>query len=271
MNRRWLGGFAVLSAAAIWTSGPAAQSQNRADWLTDGGDPQRTAWQRHETILTKDNVKDMKLLWKVQARQPDRGRCTTCFRRSSPATSRRHRERRRSRVVAGVSDNVYGIDVETGTLLWKKHFDSTFQEQPGGRGGGVLCPGGLTATPVLDQTSPGKYVAYAVSWDGRLRKLDVATGEEIEPPRAVRAAQRQAVRAQPRQRRHLHVHRAGMRRQSEQLLLVRSRDEEGRQLGAGQRRAVAADGAVGRQGRHRLRRAAATATTCRSSRSTGRR
>jgi outer membrane protein assembly factor BamB len=46
----------------------------------------------------------------------------------------------------------------------------------------VLCPGGLTATPVLEKTAPGKYVAYAVSWDGRLRKLDVATGEEIEPP-----------------------------------------------------------------------------------------
>ena len=40
----------------------------------------------------------------------------------------------------------------------------------------------MTATPVLDQPSPGKYVAYAVSWDGRLRKLDVATGNEIEPP-----------------------------------------------------------------------------------------
>ena len=46
----------------------------------------------------------------------------------------------------------------------------------------TLCPGGLTATPVLDQPTPGKYIAYAVSWDGRLRKLDVATGEEIEPP-----------------------------------------------------------------------------------------
>ncbi len=35
---------------------------------------------------------------------------------------------------------------------------------------------------MLDQPSPGKYIAYAVSWDGRLRKLDVATGNEIEPP-----------------------------------------------------------------------------------------
>jgi outer membrane protein assembly factor BamB len=85
-------------------------------------------------------------------------------------------------VVAGVSDNIYAIDVATGTVLWKKKFDSTYQEAAGGRGGGVLCPGGLTATPVLDKTAPGKYIAYAVSWDGRLRKLDVATGEEVAPP-----------------------------------------------------------------------------------------
>ena len=45
-----------------------------------------------------------------------------------------------------------------------------------------MCPGGLTATPVLDQPAPGKYIAYAVSWDGRLRTLDVLTGAEIEPP-----------------------------------------------------------------------------------------
>ena len=57
-------------------------------------------------------------------------------------------------IVAGVSDNIVAIDVDKGTLVWNKHFDSTFQEQTGGRGGGTLCPGGLTATPVLDQQSP---------------------------------------------------------------------------------------------------------------------
>ena len=36
-----------------------------ADWLTDGGDNQRTAWQRDEKILTKDNVKNMKLAYAV--------------------------------------------------------------------------------------------------------------------------------------------------------------------------------------------------------------
>ena len=37
-----------------------------ADWLTDGGNPQRTAWQRDEHILTKDNVKNLQILWKLK-------------------------------------------------------------------------------------------------------------------------------------------------------------------------------------------------------------
>ena len=82
----------------------------------------------------------------------------------------------------GHSDNIYGIDVEKGTQLWKRHFDSTFQETPGGRGYGPLCPGGLTATPVVAPLdTPGKYKVYAIAWDGRLRQLDAATGEDLAP------------------------------------------------------------------------------------------
>ena len=124
----------------------------------------------------------MKLLWKVQTDNQPR-QMHNLFppliagNVSTPAGDKE------IAVLAGVSDNIYGIDVETG------HPDleaAVRQHVPGaaaaGRGGSVLCPGGLTATPVLEERTPGKYVAYAVSWDGRLRTLDVATGEEIEPP-----------------------------------------------------------------------------------------
>ena len=33
-----------------------------ADWLTDGNNPQRTNWQKDEKILTRANVRNMKLL-----------------------------------------------------------------------------------------------------------------------------------------------------------------------------------------------------------------
>jgi len=173
----------LLSAAVAVCAGAAlsAQPARKADWPTDGGDPQRTAWQQHETILTKDTVKDMKLLWKVQTDNQPR-QMHNLFPPLIAGNVSTASGTKEIAILAGVSDNVYGIDVASGRMLWKKKFDSTFQEQPGGRGGGVLCPGGLTATPVLEERSPGKYVAYAVSWDGRLRTLDVLTGDEIEPP-----------------------------------------------------------------------------------------
>jgi len=185
MHRRLATAITVcLSCATAWVAFPGAQTR-KADWLTDGFDARRTAWQQNETILTTANVKDMKLLWKVKLEVQTR-QMHALFPAlivGSAATSAGPKE---IAVVAGVSDVVYGIDVERGAILWKRQFDSTYKEpppQPGGRGGSVLCPGGLTATPVIAPAgTPGKYIVYAVSWDGRLRKLDIATGEEIEPP-----------------------------------------------------------------------------------------
>jgi glucose dehydrogenase len=166
MNRRLFSAALALCAATAWTTGPGAQAKRKVDWLTDGGDPQRTAWQRDETILTKDNINDMKLLWKIQTDNQPR-QMHNLFPplvAGNVATASGDKE---IAVLAGVSDNVYGIDVATGQQIWKRKFDSTFPDAAGGRGGGVLCPGGLTATPVLEERTPGKYVAYAVSW--RLR------------------------------------------------------------------------------------------------------
>src|SRR5262249_10191316 len=87
-------------------------------------------------------------------------------------------------IETGVSDNLYAIDVESGKLLWNKHFVSTFTPPAnGGRGGGILCPGGITATPVIPPTdTPAKYTIYAASWDGMLHQLNAADGEDIAPP-----------------------------------------------------------------------------------------
>jgi outer membrane protein assembly factor BamB len=93
-------------------------------------------------------------------------------------------ERREVLIETGVSDNLYAIDVESGQLLWKKRFTSTWTPPAnGGRGSGILCPGGITATPVIGPgDTPGKYVIYAASWDGMLHQLNAADGEDIKPP-----------------------------------------------------------------------------------------
>ncbi|HKX29601.1 MAG TPA: PQQ-binding-like beta-propeller repeat protein [Blastocatellia bacterium] len=165
-----------------WDSGRAAQNSQPADWLTDGGDPQRTAWQQNEKILTTANVKGLKLLWKLKLDNEPRqmhsllpalvvGRVSTSG------------GDRQVVIVTGVSDNIFAIDADKGELLWKKHFENTWTPPPNARGAGVLCPGGITATPVIGPAeTPGKYTIYAASWDGRLHRLNVADGAEVAPP-----------------------------------------------------------------------------------------
>src|SRR6266496_5718485 len=97
-----------------------------ADWLTDGGNPQRTAWQKDEKILTTDNVRNMKLLWKVKTDNMPREMHSLLpvLIASNVTTSSGPRE---IAVVTGVSDNIYAIDVEQGAIVWKKHFESNVQ------------------------------------------------------------------------------------------------------------------------------------------------
>ncbi len=92
-----------------------------ADWLTDAANPQRTNWQKDEKVFTTANAKDIKLLWKLQLDNKPRemhslfppliiGRVDTS---AGP---------KQIAIETGVSDNIYAIDVDSGKLLWKKHF-----------------------------------------------------------------------------------------------------------------------------------------------------
>src|SRR5262249_11450718 len=154
-------------------------------WLTDGGDNQRTGWQRNETILTKDNVKNLKLLWKIQTDNEPRalhglmpvlivGRLNTA---NGP---------RQVGIVSGISDNLYAFDVEAGQIIGRKHW--TYEEAGGGRGGsgggrgpesgrgptdprhlGFLRPGGSSDVPVIGPADPqGRRPVYFVTGDGVL-------------------------------------------------------------------------------------------------------
>jgi outer membrane protein assembly factor BamB len=82
-------------------------------------------------------------------------------------------------IVAGISDDLFGIDVATGKELWHRHWDGG--PDPAPEANNTLCPSGQTAVPTMAQTSPGTYTVYAVSWDGRLRQVNAATGEDVVP------------------------------------------------------------------------------------------
>jgi outer membrane protein assembly factor BamB len=152
-----------------------------ADWLTDGGDIQRTNHQRDETTLTKANVHGLQLLWKTTLDNTPRQMHSLL----EPLVIGRLNTKEGPREVviqAGSFDNVYALDAKTGAILWKRHFESTFKETPAARAS-VLCPGGMTANVTIGPgKAVGEYIIYAAAWDGRLHIVDASTGEELGPP-----------------------------------------------------------------------------------------
>lgn len=152
------------------------------DWLTEGGDSSRTGWIKGETTLSTSNVKNLKLLWKTHLDSTPR-QLHNIFNPVVVSGVKTDNGTKQIAVVAGVSDDLYGIDVSEGEQIWHVHFDSTYTPAPDGRGGSALCPGGQTDEPVIAPTdTPGKFTAYTVSWDGRLRQINVADGKDVAPP-----------------------------------------------------------------------------------------
>src|SRR4026208_1280541 len=137
MSRAFAFFLGLTLCAVAWAS----------DWPTDGGNPQRTNWQKDESILTTQSVANLKILWKLKLDNAPRqmhSLLPVLIAGQVPTGS----GPRQIVVAAGVSDNIYAIDADAGTILWKKHFDYP----PPARNGGAtdpLCPGGLTATPVI--------------------------------------------------------------------------------------------------------------------------
>jgi hypothetical protein len=153
------------------------------DWLTYGGDPERTNWQKYERDLNKDNVRNLRLLWKRQLdNQPDGRNVLTAPLILGPTIT--HRGIKELVFVAGASDNIYAVDADLGRLFWKRHID-TAPKSP--------CGLGLTATPVLAPLQTPKPRAndddpvqmrplYVLASDGGLHTIRISTGLDMAAP-----------------------------------------------------------------------------------------
>ena len=88
-----------------------------------------------------------------------------------------HAVRRRSRsgIVNGISDNLYAFDVETGKILWQKHWD---YPAPAGRGGG----GGGAAPQPIRRISASCSPAAAATRRSSVRRTRRAGGRSTSSP-----------------------------------------------------------------------------------------
>jgi outer membrane protein assembly factor BamB len=163
--------MAICAGSIVWA----------AEWPTDGGNPQRTAWQQNEKILGKDNVKNLKVLWKLQLDNKPQ-EMHSLFAPLIVENIKTSSGPKEIAIVAGISDNIYAIDVATGKLIWKKHFEYAPIERRG-RPGDPLCPPGQTASPTIGPpNASGDRTIYALAGDGRLHSLNVANGEDVMTP-----------------------------------------------------------------------------------------
>lgn len=147
-----------------------------SEWLTFGGDAQRTGWAKAEKLLTKDSLKSFGLLWKLHLDNEPKELISL----TAPVvvedvyTSKGVKD---IVVVAGSSDNLYTIDADTGKQFWKKTFsvDAKPKQQPH-----WLCPNGLNDTPLLQKEHGGLGTmnVYVIASDGKLHAMNVIDGED---------------------------------------------------------------------------------------------
>jgi outer membrane protein assembly factor BamB len=151
-----------------------------AEWLTFGGDAQRTGWAKDEKLLTKDSLKTFGLEWQLHLDNEPKEliSLTAPLVVEDVYTSKGVKD---IVVVAGSSDNLYTIDADSGKLLWKKAF--TVEAKPKQKPH-WLCPNGLNDTPVLqkERGGLGTMNVYVIASDGKLHVLNVINGEDRFPP-----------------------------------------------------------------------------------------
>jgi outer membrane protein assembly factor BamB len=191
-----------LSLAAVCSPLAHAQVGRVADWLTYGGDPQRTGWQKYETTINKESVKGFQLLWKLKLENETKA-MYSIFEPLIMGRLITNRGFKEMAYVAGSSDNIFAVDADLGRILWQRHFEHA-ADVPQTQNPTWLCPGGLTATPVIPApptfggrgaaTSAGRGPAppppprpaprgiYLLTSDGSLHEMNLANGEDVMPP-----------------------------------------------------------------------------------------
>ena len=95
---------------------------------------------KNEKILTKANVGTLKLKWKLETGNQPRalhGLMPVLVIGQLPTSA----GVKQVGIVNGISDNLYAFDVETGKILWQKHWDYEAPPGAGGGGGGRRAAG----------------------------------------------------------------------------------------------------------------------------------
>lgn len=201
--------YALTSLALVSTATLSAQGA-AIDWPFVGNDAQRTGWEKSDSRITKENVKDFRLVMKMSLDPTVKGTHSL----TPPVVIGRlisYRGFKELAFVEGASDTLWAIDADMNRVFWEKHFEKP-QHTPKSSGpNAALCAATVVAAPSLTppvvfgarsaakpdakpepQPSAAKSLlsaggfggprpAFALSSDGKLHLLNTSTGEDATP------------------------------------------------------------------------------------------
>ena len=158
-----------------------AQGARAREWLTWGGDQERTGWNRNETAISKQNVRRLALRWKSQIDKEvsieiESGNSML----TAPLVAQNVRTPGGPKTVLytlSAANTLAALDAATGKPIWQRTIDRTVEPRSAAN---WICTNMSTATPVIDKAA---WTIYMISADGRLHGLDISTGEaKLVPP-----------------------------------------------------------------------------------------
>src|ERR1041384_7017951 len=114
----WISFVSSLFLASSLAQNREAPSSN--DWLTWGGDSQRTGWAKSENTLTKDNVSGLGIKWKTQLDTVPKFEVLSTL--TAPLVIEGVSTGQGTKdvvVVVGSDENANAFDAETAERIWR--------------------------------------------------------------------------------------------------------------------------------------------------------
>jgi outer membrane protein assembly factor BamB len=173
----FVSGLTLVSALSFLVH---AQGRKPHDWLTWGGDIERSGWNRSETVLAKGNIRNLELKWKTQI---DPGVPVDIESGASMLTAplvvegvRTPQGSKTLVLTLAASNTIAAMDVDHGKIVWQRKLENAVAPASAAN---WVCTNTSTATPVVDKS---KGIVYVIGADGRLHGLTLNSGEEELAP-----------------------------------------------------------------------------------------
>ncbi|MBM3798394.1 MAG: hypothetical protein FJW31_31150 [Acidobacteria bacterium] len=170
----------VLLLPVVLHATAAAQDRKSRDWLTWGGDAERSGWHRGESAISRRNASSLELKWKLQVDRevPVEIRSGNSM-LSAPLVVEGVRTGRGTETLVytlSAAHQLTAINAATGKISWQRMLTP---KKPAPRPANWICTNMQTATPVIDKAAG---ILYALSADGVLYGVSLRDGEDRFPP-----------------------------------------------------------------------------------------